>query len=502
MAGPRRSAAEIDPFTERSFLWLRRLAAVVLLVSVFAPISLGDEIYLKNGHKITGSVVREDSRRVIYDQGEGEYALPRSLIDRVVRSPSGVVTARSASRVPLTHDEEAPLPVIQPLDIAGEATLQVIKNGSLDEAQLQRLDEDVLRNPTDENRFRLALGYRVAGAFLAHAGKPDRAIDLYRRALNFAPNDLGLTVALGYLLVTEKEYSQSVDLLIPAGDRFPQSADVPLLLGSAYYYTEDLDRAIAEWKRSLVIHRDPRVQEALAKAEREREVAASYQEMRDEHFLLRYQGADVKPLADQVLQTLDADFDSLQSDLDVYPRELIIVLLYPNQAFSDITRLPSWVGAENDGKIRIPVSGLSSVTPDLARVLKHELTHSFVHQATLGRCPVWFNEGLAQLEEDSPPPASGALLARALSNGQSLPFDSLETSFLDLPKDQVGMAYFKSLVAVQYLRDTYGIEEIRRLLKFVATQPDFSALLQSELRLDYPSLERNVANYAVKRYGP
>ena len=60
-----------------------------------------------------------------------------------------------------------------------------------------------------------------------------------------------------------------------------------------------------------------------------------------------------------------------------------MVLLYPNQDFRDITRAPNWVGALNDGKIRIPVSGLTQMTPDLARVLKHELTHSFYHLGTV-----------------------------------------------------------------------------------------------------------------------
>ncbi len=476
----------------------RRALAGILLAAAFSSVSLADEIYLKNGNIITGSIVREDARQVVYDQADGEYTLPRSLVERVVRTAPAAAATIADLNAPSIR---APLPVIQQLDLSDEAVSRVLRNNTVDEAQLQRLDEEVLRKPTDENRYRLALGYRAAGAFLAQAGKTDRAIELYRHALNFAPNDLGLTVALGYMLVTGKQYRQTVDLLLPAGNRFPHSADVPLLLGSAYYYTENLDRAIAEWKHSLELHKDARVEEALGKAERERNVAGSYLEMRDEHFLLRYQGADVKPLADQVLQTLDADFDSLQADLDVFPRETIVVLLYPEQAFGDITRLPSWVGAENDGKIRIPVSGLSSVTPELARVMKHELTHSFIHQATLGRCPVWFNEGLAQLEEGSPSPATQAVLARALASSQSLPFDNLETSFLDLPKEKVGMAYLKSLAAVEYLRDTFGMAEIRRLLKLIATQPDFSSLLQSETRLGYPELEQNVAAFVAKRYG-
>jgi tetratricopeptide (TPR) repeat protein len=485
----------------REFLQLAGRVVALALLAAIPLSSRADEIYLKNGNKITGEVVGENPREIIYDRGDGEYTLPRSLVDHVVRAAPSASDSLPANGAPALGKANAPLPVLQPMDPSGEPSALVIRNNRLDESQLERLDNDVLRNPTDENRYRLALGYRQAGSFLARAGKPDRAIELYRHALSFAPSDLGLTVALGYMLVTEKRFSQAVELLVPAGGQFPESADIPLLLGSAYYYTENLDRAIAEWKRSLELHDDPRVRDALAKAEQERDIASSYQEIRSLHFLLRYQGGDSKPLADNVLKTLETDFLDLESDLDVYPQETIIVLLYPDQAFKDITRLPTWVGAENDGKIRIPVSGLSSMTPDLARVLKHELTHSFVHQATLGRCPTWFNEGLAQLEEGSTTATSGSVLTRALASGQTLSFDNLEASFLELPPEKVGMAYIKSLAALQYLRDTFGMVEIRRLLKMMATSPDFSSLLQNELRMTYPTLEQNVAAYVENRYG-
>ena len=127
----------------------------------------------------------------------------------------------------------------------------------------------------------------------------------------------------------------------------------------------------------------------------------AYSELRSEHFLLRYDGQQNEKLSGEILNSLDGSFQDLVLDLDYSPTEAIVVILYPNQAFRDITRTPAWVGALNDGKIRVPVSGLTQMTPDLARVLKHELTHSFVRLITLGHCPTWFNEGLAQLEEGS-----------------------------------------------------------------------------------------------------
>ena len=44
----------------------------MLSAAAFSPVALADEIYLKNGNIITGSIIREDARQVVYDQGEGE----------------------------------------------------------------------------------------------------------------------------------------------------------------------------------------------------------------------------------------------------------------------------------------------------------------------------------------------------------------------------------------------------------------------------------------------
>ncbi len=139
------------------------------------------------------------------------------------------------------------------------------------------------------------------------------------------------------------------------------------------------------------------------------------------------------------------------------------------------------------------------MTPEVARVLKHELTHSFIRQITLGRCPTWFNEGLAQLEEGSSTVGLGSQLARAFSSMP--PYPELEGSFMGLPTAQAGLAYAKSLAALEYLRDTQGLGEIRRILKAMPAHPEFSSLIQEELRLTYPAFEQEVAAYVEKRYG-
>jgi hypothetical protein len=303
------------------------------------------------------------------------------------------------------------------------------------------------------------------------------------------------------LLWKQEHYLETVDLLGPEADRYPESPDFRVLLGSAFYGMENLDQAIAEWSKALAIQDNPRLREALAKAQHERDVSGSYSELHSEHFSLRYDGQQNEAPSGAIVTSLEGSFQDLVLDLDYAPTEAIVVILYPNQAFRDITRSASWVGALNDGKIRMPVSGLTQMTPDLARVLKHELTHSFVRLITLGRCPTWFNEGLAQLEEGATTAALGSQLARAMVAGKIPALASLEGSFVGLSADQVPLAYAKSLASLEYLRDLFGMGEIRRMLRLMPSA-DFQTLLQDETRMSYSDLDGEVTGYVVKKYGP
>jgi tetratricopeptide (TPR) repeat protein len=473
---------------------------VPLLVTLPPFPAFADVIYLKNGRKIVGQVTQEDSKQVVYSIQGGDLSIPRSMVDHIEKS---ALQPESPSSRPSETEKSRDVP-LPSFPIAGSSTpadSPVIKSGAVDEAYLLQLDNEMGHNPSPENTRLFKQGYEQAALFQTRHGDPEGAIQKYQQALKFLPNDLSLTLALGYLQVTQSHDLEAVDLLLPATDRFPKSADLFMLLGSAFYGMENMDEAIAQWNKALALQDSPRLHQAIEKAEREREISGYYRELRSEHFLLRYGGDQGEKLSGQVLNSLEGSFQNLVLDLDYSPREVIVVLLYPNQAFQDITRSPTWVGALNDGKIRVPVSGLIQMNAELARMLKHELTHSFVRQITMGRCPTWFNEGLAQLEEGATTAALGAQLARAMAAGHLPSFQALEGPFLNMPQDQVALAYAKSLAALESLRTTFDMSEICNLLKAMPSQPEFSVLLQNELHLTYPAFEQEVANYLVKKYG-
>ncbi len=257
-----------------------------------------------------------------------------------------------------------------------------------------------------------------------------------------------------------------------------------MLTGWADRGANKIDQAISEWQRAERLRPDPEVEQALEKAQRDKSEEESYREGETIHFDLKYNGNATPDLARGILRALEDDFRDLESQLDYTPPEQISVILYTQQAFADITRAPGWVGALNDGRLRIPVQGLSSVTPDLARVLKHELTHSFVGQKSHGRAPTWLQEGVAQWMEGRRSSNSAGALVNAASQGAMPSLSQMEGSWMGLSGNSAGFAYAWALAVVESIIDAGGVSDISRLLDRVATSPSTEAAAQRNPALE------------------
>jgi hypothetical protein len=244
------------------------------------------------------------------------------------------------------------------------------------------------------------------------------------------------------------------------------------------------------------------VQRFLDKAEREQEVETDFVQRETNHFVLHYEGKQTsEAFRGQILAALESDYDDLSRNLGSPPRDSIVVTLYTEQAFFDVTQAPSWMGAMNDGKLRIPISGLSSLTSELARVLKHELAHSFINQISAGRCPPWLHEGVAQLLEPRSLGSDGRQLALLFKSQRNLPLNVLETSFMRFSGAEAYVAYAESLAAVSYINDSYGMGDIQRILQRLGEGSSTEAALRATIHSDYGQFESEVGKYLSDKYG-
>jgi hypothetical protein len=244
------------------------------------------------------------------------------------------------------------------------------------------------------------------------------------------------------------------------------------------------------------------IQHYLEKAQRETSAESDFSQHESGHFTLKYEGKQTSDsLRRGVIETLESGYDDLTRELGVAPRGSISVTLYTDQAFFDVTQAPSWSGAVNDGKLRIPVDGVGSVTPELARVLKHELAHSFINQLSGGRCPQWLNEGTAQILEPKSVASRGRRLAQIFKAQQEIPYNVLEGSFMQFSTVQALVAYDESLAAVEYINDTYGMSDVRRILERLGQGSSAEAALRATIHSDYGQMQSEVAKYLADKYG-
>jgi hypothetical protein len=243
------------------------------------------------------------------------------------------------------------------------------------------------------------------------------------------------------------------------------------------------------------------VQAALEKALRDKQEEQDYRENESSHFTLRYSGAAEPGLAREVLRALETHFAAIESELNYTPPEPIGVILYTQQAFADITRAPGWVGALNDGRIRVPVQGLTQLTPALSSVLKHELTHSFVRQKTRAAAPTWVQEGLAQWMEGKRSGANAPLLLKVYDMKQSMTLKDLEGPWMGLPNEVAAYAYGWALANMEYIVQVDGMSDVQRILDRIAAGSPTELAVREVLHSDYSDLVQSTAEYLRKTYG-
>ena len=462
----------------------------LILGGVCAP---AEVIRLKNGRTIYADQVHENGSHLEYAVGEDSYAIPKSIVDHV--EAGGIRPERTSEAGGKNSGE---VPSFTPADnLKGEPELsdKIIHDGKVDADALAALQQQGNARVT-------AAGYFIAGKHEMEKTNFSKARSFFEAALRFEGQN---PTILNYYVALLLRTGNAVEAL-PYAERAvrnaPDSPDTLAILGYAQYANDRNRDAIRSWKRSLELRPDVQVQKYLEKAERDASAETDFSLNKSSHFTLKYEGKQTsESLRRDLVSTLESHYDDLVRDLGVAPRGNIAVVLYTDQAFFDVTQSPSWAGAVNDGKLRIPVDGMSSVTPELSRVLRHELAHSFINQLSSGRCPQWLNEGIAQAVEPKSLSSRGRRLAELFKAQQEIPFNALEGSFMRFSPMEAILAYDESLAAVQFISDTYGMSDVQRLLQRLGEGNSTEASLRATIHDDYGQLQNEVSKYLISKYG-
>lgn len=429
--------------------------------------------------------------RVEYDVGDDSYAIPASTVERI--DAGGVAPVRSGA------GSSAGLPEITPptptFTHESDVAARVVRDGKVDTEALASLERE-------GNTEIAATGYFLAGKTETDRGNFPQARRHFESALRLQPDNSTLLVYYSACLTRTGRAAEALSYAERAARVAPDSPDALAMLGFVQFASDHTPDAIDSWKKALKLRPDATVSQYLARAERESSAESNFSQNESSHFNLHFEGKETsEAFRRDLLATLESDYDDLVRDLGYSPHNTIAVTLYTQQAFFDVTRAPAWTGAVNDGKLRIPISGITSMTSELARVLKHELTHSFVSQMSAGRCPTWLNEGIAQIEEGRSSAAYGRPLAQLFGAGNEIPYNVLEGSFMGFSTIEATAAYAESLATTEYIRDSYGMSEIPGILEHLSQGSSTEAALRTTIHSDYRQLHDEMTRWLKDKYG-
>lgn len=472
------------------------ISLAIALSLIGAKETRADTIVLKNGRRIVALSVVVEGDKVRYLTSAGELALPKSMVDHIEKGGSAQLPTSStaaAANLAITP------PSIVPTDANAAAESGAVRDGAVDRGFLAAAASEARSGAAGANE-KAALAYHAAAQFELSRGDMEHALSDERTALTYAPQNPIMLLNVAYLHLRRSEYKQALDYMDRARRVAPENPELPKLAGWAYYGMNKLNEAVAEWQRALTLRPDAEVQAALDKALRDKQEEQNYRENESSHFTLRYSGAAEPGLAREILRALEMHFSAIESELSYTPPEPIGVILYTQQAFADITRAPGWVGALNDGRIRVPVQGLTQLTPELSRVLKHELTHSFVRQKTRASAPTWVQEGLAQWMEGKRSGTDASVLLRVYDAKQAMSLGDLEAPWMRLSPDVAAYAYAWSLANVEYIVQVDGMSDVERILERLAAGSTTEAAVREVLHSDYDDLAESTVQYLRKTY--
>lgn len=190
------------------------------------------------------------------------------------------------------------------------------------------------------------------------------------------------------------------------------------------------------------------------------------------HFIVKFKPETDPGLGEFVANYLEEIYEAVTGDYETPTSTKTIIELFPtHRAFAvRITGKP-WIHTVGAATGRV----IALVAPrntnefgryNLARVLKHEFTHTVTLEATNNRIPHWFTEGLAVMQEDAPKAFEWwRLLAAAARRDRLFTLESIDWGFIR-PKQRGDrqLAYAQSEWMCEFIVERFGYNIIHTML--------------------------------------
>ncbi len=194
-----------------------------------------------------------------------------------------------------------------------------------------------------------------------------------------------------------------------------------------------------------------------------------------------YEGGDA--FGEELIGTATRTLERLEAELDATISDPITIYIYANgQDMRGALRSNSveWVGGQAFPSLGIVLGVVAAGNvAEVRRIVPHELSHQVLHQALdnpYGGWPLWFDEGLAVFNQETPDPAFAPLLDDNARAGTLIPLEALSASF-PADTERALLSYAQSHSVVVYIVEQYSLEKLAELgAQFRAAVPVETAI--------------------------
>lgn len=334
------------------------------------------------------------------------------------------------------------------------------------EQELEQLENTHRLFPLNEKiTHNLANGYAAYGHRLFKQKHYEQADEAFLKAQELYPDDVSYALLRGVCNYNLKRYDIARSELEQVRSQAGDSIEMLYYLGLVLYDTDNRQQALELWEQALKLAPGRKeIIDILGKARKETAVEASMDQGHSSRFDLSYDPDVDTAFALSVLGVLETAASTVNGELDHYPQPRVSVRIYKRGDYKTVTDSPDWSGGVYDGNIRLPFGAAKEITPVIRAILFHEYAHVVVFDLTRGNCPLWLNEGIAEMfgrTQNSPPMTE---LEHAVRKGTVADFRKLEKSFSGLSTVDAALAYQQSYSMVDYLVSTYGWHRVKQIL--------------------------------------
>ncbi|HET6373321.1 MAG TPA: tetratricopeptide repeat protein [Candidatus Polarisedimenticolia bacterium] len=439
--------------------------------------TLADTVHLKDGRILRLDSCTRVGEELQCRRAGGLVGISMEQVDRVDASPAAPSGARGqAGALKASSPKATPGPAKEPLTVEYELAMLpgVDLNAATAQARIDELAARVgsgARRGTDDTAVRREIS--VLHTYLGNLAMQRRDYEegeaSYSRALGYDPGLLIARLNRSTALINLTRYEEAESELRPLLSEQPDNARALELAGEVAFQTGHLEDAIDLWEKSLALRDKEGLRARLEKVKRLGAAEQGFLSSTAAHFTLKFDGEEAtEELARQILSHLEEAYAELSTRFAHFPGAVIQVTLYPKQTFHDVTESPAWVGGLYDGQMRIPIGGLTHLTPQARRVLTHELTHSFISTKTRGAAPQWIQEGMAQVAEGK---TTGARRAQIAQECAAVGEQACWRDF----------SYPKALSQVEFFLDTWSQSQLNDLLEQLGKGAAFDAAMRTAI---------------------